>query len=132
MDYLWVLIISMWQVLLMCIYHFSVITHEYYAHDRIHSWVFSYYSRAQKCTTGVTREYFQLVSYHSQAVYFSCRMIPTCDLFSNFLEARGITHIFCKLGRELYCISRVKTFKVGWFSFKKFFRDKIFTDSWKN
>ena len=53
---------------------------------------------------GVTHEYFQLVRNYSQAVYFSCHMSPTRELSPNFLKARSITHTFCKLGHELYCI----------------------------
>ena len=94
------------QWLLMSIKCTTGSSHEYYVHNRIHSWVLSYYSQTQKCTTGVTCEYFQLVSNCSWAAYFSCRTSPTHGLSSNFLKARIVTHIFCKLGCELYCIRR--------------------------
>ena len=71
---------------------------------RNHSWVFSYYSQVQKCKIGVTREYFQLVSNRSQAVCFSCYTSPTHELPSEFLETQSVTHVFCKLGCELYRI----------------------------
>ena len=78
-------------VSIMCITEFTC---EHYAHDRIHLWVFSYYSRVQKCMTEVTCEYFQLVSNRSRAVCFSCRTSPTRELSSKFLEAWSVTCVF--------------------------------------
>ena len=84
------------QWLLMSITHTTGFTREYYTHDRIHSWV-------QNCMTGVTREYFQLVSNRLRAVYLLCCTNPTHDLSLKFLEARCVTCVFCKLLYELYC-----------------------------
>ena len=61
-------------------------THEYLP-------LVNYYLQ-QKCTAGVTREYFHLVSNHSWAVYSSCCTSPTHELPSKFLKARRVTHVF--------------------------------------
>ena len=65
-------------------------THEYLS-------LINYYLWVQKCTTGVTHECFQLVSNFLHAVYFSCRMSPTRQLSSNYLEAWSVTHVFVNL-----------------------------------
>ena len=45
----------------------------------------SYYSRVQKCTTGVSYS-----KVFSQAMYSSCSTRPTCELSSKFLEAQRV------------------------------------------
>ena len=67
------------------------------------------------CTTVFTHEYSVLTHeyksaqqeifvsiFNSSALYFSCRTSPTHKLSSNFLKARSVTRIFCKLRHELY------------------------------
>ena len=44
----------------------------------------------QKCTTGFSREYFQLVSNRLRAVYFSCRMSPTHKLSRIFSRCEAL------------------------------------------
>ena len=110
MNYSWLWVQCAWQVLLTCIYHLSVITreyyvhnrthssimrttgftHEYYAHDRIYSQVFSYYSRVQKCTTGVTDVYFQIS--HEQ-----CASRVTWVVFKISQGTKHYMHFFVNL-----------------------------------
>ena len=77
-------------------------TLEFYAHNMIHSQVFSYYSQVQNCMTGVTREHFQLVSnFCVQCASYVARAQHTGCL-QNFLRHDVLLKLFCKLGHELY------------------------------
>ena len=77
----------------------------------------SYYLLVQKYMTGGTREYFQLVSNRSRAMYFLCSMSPTLGISSNFLGHKALLAIFCKLGRELYCKHE---YLIKWYPFAFF------------
>ena len=50
----------------------------------------NYYLPVQMCMTRVTREYFQLISNRSRAMYFSCHMNLTHELSLNFLEHKAL------------------------------------------
>ena len=123
MDYLWVL--SAWQVLLTCIYHLSVITCKYYAHDRIHSRVLHPWQDSLvsiTCMTGFTSEYSVITREYKSARQELLKSIFNSSVIAreqctshvtwgqhvsylqNFSRHEVLLIFFYKLGRELYHI----------------------------
>ena len=120
MDYSWVL--SAWQVLLTCIYHLSVITREYYVHDRTHSRVLRARQdslvniRLLLVNTKVhDRSYLWVFSTRQRSLASSvllCCTSPTHNLSSNFLEAWNVTSIFVNLDVSCTVDILLKSFKL--------------------